>query len=139
MFEDALSDDEDFHEDNQTTSPKRTEENTIKYDEADDDEEQENNKIIEHNNEDEAISNSHEELKDFVHNVIVTNASMDITNLGNGETSRQNHLDELTEENNSSLDTCIETHGLVSPARSACVSPASSNGGVYTVIKNYKK
>lgn len=43
------------------------------------------------------------------------------------------NLDAVTEENNSSLDTCIETHGLASPARSNCVSPASSNGGVYSV------
>lgn len=40
------------------------------------------------------------------------------------------------EENN--LDTlgCSELHGTVSPARSACVSPASSNGGVYSVSRN---
>ncbi|XP_030747577.1 small G protein signaling modulator 1-like [Sitophilus oryzae] len=72
-----------------------------------------------------------EELKDFIHNVIVTNASVDISNLEN-ECPIRNHLDAVTEENNSSLDTCIETHGLASPARSACVSPASSNGGVYS-------
>lgn len=44
-------------------------------------------------------------------------------------------LGALTEEGGSSLDTldCLESHGLVSPARSACVSPASSNGGVYSV------
>ncbi|XP_056630776.1 small G protein signaling modulator 1-like [Diorhabda sublineata] len=72
-----------------------------------------------------------EELKDFIHNVIVINASVDICNLGN-ESPRMSNLDAVTEENNSSLDTCIETHGLASPARSACVSPASSNGGVYS-------
>nr|CAI5823980.1 unnamed protein product [Callosobruchus analis] len=111
-----------------------------------------------------------EEMKDFVHNVIVTNASVDMSNLGysvknplicfnstwshrvciyncsncitgkeecggggalGGGVGRSN-LDAVTEENNSSLDTCIETHGLASPAPSACPSPASSNGGVYT-------
>lgn len=49
------------------------------------------------------------------------------------ENGKLANLDAVTEENNSSLDTCIETHGLASPARSACVSPASSNGGVYSV------
>ncbi|KAJ8981942.1 hypothetical protein NQ317_002114 [Molorchus minor] len=73
-----------------------------------------------------------EELKDFIHNVIVTNASVDMSGLGT-DSPRTNNLDAVTEENNSSLDTCIETHGLASPARSACASPASSNGGVYSV------
>ncbi|CAH1990743.1 unnamed protein product [Acanthoscelides obtectus] len=80
-----------------------------------------------------------EEMKDFIHNVIVTNASVDMSNLGGdesrnvGRASGGGNLDAVTEENNSSLDTCIETHGLASPARSACASPASSNGGVYTL------
>lgn len=73
-----------------------------------------------------------EELPDFMHNVIVTNASVDITSVETDSPIR-NHLDAVTEENNSSLDTCIETHGLASPGRSACVSPASSNGGIYSV------
>ncbi|KRT85018.1 GTPase activator protein, partial [Oryctes borbonicus] len=73
------------------------------------------------------------EMKDFVHNVIVTNASVDLP-CPTGETSfNRSNLDALAEENNS-LDTldCIESHGLASPAMSACVSPASSNGGIYT-------
>ncbi|CAG9834204.1 unnamed protein product [Diabrotica balteata] len=81
--------------------------------------------------EQQSIVNVNEELKDFIHNVIVINASVDICNLGN-ESPRMSNLDAVTEENNSSLDTCIETHGLASPARSCCVSPASSNGGVYS-------
>ncbi|XP_050504774.1 small G protein signaling modulator 1 isoform X2 [Diabrotica virgifera virgifera] len=87
----------------------------------------ENSKDIEQ----QSIVNVNEELKDFIHNVIVINASVDICNLGN-ESPRMSNLDAVTEENNSSLDTCIETHGLASPARSCCVSPASSNGGVYS-------
>ncbi|CAH1107596.1 unnamed protein product [Psylliodes chrysocephalus] len=75
--------------------------------------------------------NVNEELKDFIHNVIVINASVDICSLSN-DNPRMTNLDAVTEENNSSLDTCIETHGLASPARSNCVSPASSNGGVYS-------
>ncbi|XP_023018015.2 small G protein signaling modulator 1 isoform X2 [Leptinotarsa decemlineata] len=77
------------------------------------------------------LSNKKEELQDFIHNVVVINASVDMCNIGN-DSSRMANLDAVTEENNSSLDTCIETHGLASPARSACVSPASSNGGVYS-------
>ncbi|CAH1163281.1 unnamed protein product [Phaedon cochleariae] len=74
-----------------------------------------------------------EELRDFIHNVIVIDASVDICSIGNEtDTARMTNLDAVTEENNSSLDTCIETHGLASPARSTCVSPASSNGGVYS-------
>ncbi|KAJ8939383.1 hypothetical protein NQ314_011128, partial [Rhamnusium bicolor] len=79
--------------------------------------------------EDDLHIDTNRELKDFIHNVIVTNASVDMGN----ESPMINNLDAVTEENNSSLDTCIETHGLASPARSACVSPASSNGGVYSV------
>lgn len=78
--------------------------------------------------------NTIHELKDFIHNVIVTNASVDMSNLANDNDSPHiNNLDAVAEES-SSLDACIETHGLASPAMSACVSPASSNGGVYTVV-----
>ncbi|KAG5897831.1 hypothetical protein JTB14_011831 [Gonioctena quinquepunctata] len=85
-----------------------------------------------------SCSNAKEELKDFIHNVIVINASVDMCGIGN-DTTRITNLDAVTEENNSSLDTCIETHGLASPARSACVSPASSNGGVYSqeLLENF--
>lgn len=74
-----------------------------------------------------------ENLSCFVHNVIVTNASVDIQNSA-PEIAIKNNLDAVKEEN-CVLDTldCIDKHGLVSPARSACVSPASSNGGVYSV------
>lgn len=80
-----------------------------------------------------------DEMTDFVHNVIVTNASVDLS-CHAGDTGisgfNKTNLDALAEENNS-LDTldCIESHGLASPAMSACVSPASSNGGIYTVSK----
>lgn len=71
---------------------------------------------------------------ELVHSVIVTNASIDVQNIPLEAVARNNNLDAVTEEN-CVLDTldCIETHGLVSPARSVCVSPASSNGGVYSV------
>ncbi|XP_066255569.1 small G protein signaling modulator 1-like isoform X1 [Euwallacea similis] len=75
-------------------------------------------------------SNPTEDL-DFVHNVIVTNASVDITTVDT-ESPIRHPMDAVIEETHSSLDTCIETHGLVSPGRSACVSPASSNGGIYS-------
>ncbi|XP_023310315.1 small G protein signaling modulator 2-like [Anoplophora glabripennis] len=86
---------------------------------------------VDRKDEDDIHLDPHVELKDFIHNVIVTNASVDMSGLGN-ESLRITNLDAVTEENNSSLDTCIETHGLASPARSACVSPASSNGGIYS-------
>lgn len=88
-----------------------------------------NRKMVE-NMDEEMQVNGHGELKDFIHNVIVTNPSVDIT-CQPMEITPKNNLDSVKEEN--SLDTCTETHGLVSPARSTCVSPASSNGGVYSV------
>ncbi|CAH0549285.1 unnamed protein product [Brassicogethes aeneus] len=121
--------------------PLKTKQNTIKYDDDDDEEENKNLNVekilINGLCEEEIIKNedvkecTEEELKDFIHNVIVTNPSVDMSVLGS-ESPRRDHLDAVTEENNSSLDTCIETHGLASPARSACVSPASSNGGIYS-------
>ncbi|EFA05501.2 small G protein signaling modulator 1 [Tribolium castaneum] len=114
VFEDMLSD-EDSEE-----KPPQTRRNTIRY--------ESDGEVAE----DEVQVNTHEELKDFIHNVIVTNASVDMGNLGNdNDVSHKNNLDAVAEEN-SSLDACIEAHGLASPARSACVSPASSNGGVYS-------
>ncbi|XP_048521600.1 small G protein signaling modulator 1 [Dendroctonus ponderosae] len=77
-------------------------------------------------------ANGDVEAQDFVHNVIVTNASMDISALESEDIPARNHMDVVTEENNSSLDACIETHGLASPLRSTCASPASSNGGIYS-------
>ncbi|KAF2897510.1 hypothetical protein ILUMI_08666 [Ignelater luminosus] len=80
------------------------------------------------------IEDNHEDLQRFIGNVIVTNPSVDMTNLPVDYQHTKVSLDALTEEGGSSLDTldCLESHGLVSPARSACVSPASSNGGVYS-------
>lgn len=87
-------------------------------------------------NDKEAIEN----LSCFVHNVIVTNASVDMQGVDLqgvvSDVATKSNLDSVKEEINSSvLDTldCIDKHGLTSPARSACVSPASSNGGVYSV------
>lgn len=60
---------------------------------------------------------------DYVHNVIITNASVDLPTTTVGDVVHENKLAVLDEE-------CAEAHGLVSPA---CVSPASSNGGVYSV------
>lgn len=111
------------------TGSMRTKQNTIKYDSDEEEMVVENGVDV---NDEADISNEETTL---IHNVIVTNASMDISGgAGVGDGPKQNHLGELTEENNTSLDTCSEAHGLVSPARSACVSPASSNGGVYTVV-----
>lgn len=143
VFED-ISDDESIDDQSESTPeagkkrPRKTKQNTIKY-ESDEENQDPNAELIngecnepaELEQEEEEEVNE-EQLKDFIHNVIVTNASVDMSNLGN-ESPRRNNLDAVTEENNSSLDTCIETHGLASPARSACVSPASSNGGVYSV------
>lgn len=124
MFED-LSDD-----DSAPIVEKRTKQNTITYES---DEEKTNENETNEDEEEEIKIDVHQELKDFVHNVIVTNASVDMSHLGGeNEGVHKNNLDAVAEEN-SSLDTCIETHGLASPARSACVSPASSNGGVYSV------
>lgn len=78
----------------------------------------------------------HNELKRFIGNVIVTNPSVDMVNVPvDSETVRKSDLDALQEEENSALDTldCIESHGLASPSKSPCISPASSNGGVYSV------
>lgn len=69
---------------------------------------------------------------DSKHAVIVTNPSVDMAGFPT-DTSHKPELDMLSEEG--VLDTldCLELHGTVSPARSNCVSPASSNGGVYSV------
>ncbi|XP_065167167.1 small G protein signaling modulator 1-like [Atheta coriaria] len=63
-----------------------------------------------------------------VHEVIVTNASVDICMGIDKDGNLTSDLDSVQEEA-AMLDSCLETHGLVSPA---CVSPASSNGGVYS-------
>ncbi|RZC32861.1 small G protein signaling modulator 1, partial [Asbolus verrucosus] len=112
VFEDTISDDDSGPNESEE---KRTRQNTIRY-ESDQEEE----------------AKAHQQLKDFIHNVIVTNASVDMSNLGgDNDGPLKNNLDAVAEES-SSLDACMETHGLASPARSACVSPASSNGGVYS-------
>ncbi|XP_068899808.1 small G protein signaling modulator 1-like isoform X1 [Tenebrio molitor] len=115
VFEDTLSDD-----DSDDDKPKKTRQNTIKYESDQED------------GEARQVDEAHQQLKDFVHNVIVTNASVDMGNLGaEVEGVHRNNLDAVAEES-SALDACMETHGLASPAMSACVSPASSNGGVYS-------
>lgn len=116
-----ISDEDSGPNENEDEKPKQTRHNTIKY-ESDEEVEGEVPEV-----------NTHEELRDFIHNVIVTNASVDMGNLGTeNDGGHKNNLDAVAEEN-SSLDACMETHGLASPAKSACVSPASSNGGVYSV------
>lgn len=105
--------DED-EEESEESDQKKTRQNTIKYD-SDEEEEQV----------------KEEEVETSV--VIVTNASVDISNLETDEAPITNHLDIVSEEPVSSLDACIEAHGLASPGRSNCVSPASSNGGIYSV------
>lgn len=90
---------------------------------------------VSQDNEETNSTNNQKELKDFIHNVIVTNASVDMCNAGNEQTHK-NDLDVLDEES-IPID-CIDAHGLASPARSACVSPASSNGGVYSVSSTHK-
>ncbi|XP_025837665.1 small G protein signaling modulator 2-like [Agrilus planipennis] len=74
--------------------------------------------------------NDGEELKDFIHNVIVTNPSVDISN-AQIEKGLQKYMNSLDEEVCGTLvsQDCIDSHGLASPS---CLSPASSNGGVYT-------
>lgn len=76
-----------------------------------------------------------DEEEGFCKNVIVTNASVDVPNATAGaDLVMENNLAVLDEEC-APID-CIEAHGLASPARSACVSPASSNGGVYSVSRS---
>lgn len=74
---------------------------------------------------------------EFCSKVIVTNASVDVPNGGGGgggvDLVVGHNLAVLDEECAPAPIDCIEAHGLASPARSACVSPASSNGGVYSV------
>lgn len=158
MFEDvAITDDEDSF--SAEENPRKTRRNTIRYESEEDqpsdqvateDDAQNqptalpssrNDSLVDDNKTENDVlaislhlenSIQLESEQDFMHNVIVTNASVDITTVET-DSSIRNHLDAVTEENNSSLDTCIETHGLASPGRSACVSPASSNGGIYSV------
>ncbi|KAJ3651812.1 hypothetical protein Zmor_017821 [Zophobas morio] len=120
VFEDNISDEDSGPNVEEEDKPERTRQNTIKYDSDPEQDEKEERY-------------QQQQLKDFIHNVIVTNASVDMGNLGSEieANGHRNDLDVVAEEN-SSLDTCIETHGLASPAMSTCVSPASSNGGVYS-------
>ncbi|XP_017774865.1 PREDICTED: small G protein signaling modulator 1-like isoform X1 [Nicrophorus vespilloides] len=62
------------------------------------------------------------------HNVIVTDASVDIPSGGSEVNLRHPSLNSVNEEERH--DNCLETHGLIS---STGVSPVSSNGGIYTV------
>ncbi|XP_045467342.1 small G protein signaling modulator 1-like [Harmonia axyridis] len=131
--------DEDVEEKKDDAQEKEGRSESQQADDAEEDLEARYNEMNLRNNtvESESQEANHEDLKDFIHNVIVTNPSVDISNFGceqESPTRGITSLESVTEENtrNSSLDTCIETHGLASPARSACVSPASSNGGVYS-------
>lgn len=99
-----VSDDESDDDDD---GAKQTRQNTIKYE-------------------------SDEEQEFCTNKVIVTNASVDVSNGGGGgDLVIENNMAVLDEE-------CAQAHGLASPARSGCVSPASSNGGVYSVSKKKK-
>lgn len=158
---DSESNEEEVEHDDPEASkrPMRTKQNTIKYEsdeegeatpqendegvssamEVDEEAKPTNGEVVE--NGDSAMlqeqpdsTNNQEVLKDFVHNVIVTNASVDMTGVGS-EPMHKNNLGVVDEEN-VPID-CIEAHGLASPARSACVSPASSNGGVYSVSTRF--
>ncbi|KAL1501277.1 hypothetical protein ABEB36_006628 [Hypothenemus hampei] len=149
VFEDEITDDEDSMSEEEKIQSRKSRRNTIKYESDEDqqlnDEDNAEINLVQISSDPEALPSSSncdkndedaegrsQELNDFIHNVIVTNASLDITNVETDGAPVRNHLDAVTEENNSSLDTCIETHGLASPGRSACVSPASSNGGIYS-------
>lgn len=130
-YESIDEDDGGEHEVEPDASSKKTmktKQNTIKY-ESDEENAKENgdSKREEAKN----STNNEDNRDDFVHNVIVTNASLDMSNLGT-ETTHKNNILGVVDEETVAID-CIEAHGLASPARSACVSPASSNGGVYSV------
>lgn len=64
--------------------------------------------------------------------VIVTDASIDIVNLppDNKDISDKENLETLQEEQSNSIQNSLDA--LQEP-KSACVSPASSNGGIYSV------
>ncbi|KAK4877826.1 hypothetical protein RN001_010332 [Aquatica leii] len=141
VFEDISDYEFDSNDDTDEDKPKRpkkTKQNTVIYDGSDEDRrklslEQESAEVANlHLNEESRNNNIEDNDKKFIGNVIVTNPSVDMSNIL-VECQRKSSLRAVTEEG-TSLDTldCIETHGLVSPARSACVSPASSNGGVYS-------
>lgn len=86
-----------------------------------------------HNHVTPKCSQDSEDTIESKHSVIVTNPSVDMTSGLPPELPHSSELEMLTEEQ--TLDTldCLELHGSASPARSACVSPASSNGGIYSV------
>lgn len=117
MFED-ISDDEDQ---SAVTSRKQSNETISKPSSPE-----------KHNHVTPKCSQDSEDTIESKHSVIVTNPSVDMSGLP-PELPHSSELEMLTEEQN--LDTlgCLELHGNISPARSACVSPASSNGGVYSV------
>ncbi|KAJ3618130.1 hypothetical protein MTP99_006157 [Tenebrio molitor] len=82
VFEDTLSDD-----DSDDDKPKKTRQNTIKYESDQED------------GEARQVDEAHRRLKDFVHNVIMTNASVDMGNLGaEVEGVHRNNLDAVAEE-----------------------------------------
>lgn len=115
VFEVSSDDDDESSVEEEEGKTKKTRQNTIKYDD----------------------SEGEDGGEEFCNKVIVTNASIDVPNGGGGgggDVAVGNNLAVLDEDEcaPAPID-CIEAHGLASPARSACVSPASSNGGVYSV------
>lgn len=137
VFEDITDDDdtdpvEDTDHEN-TPKLRRSKRNTIRYDSNEEIDKNEDN----HEPDDISEPNYMEDKEfgedfetDHIRNIIVTNPSIDRACFYENSIKRE-QLESVSEENNS-LDACVEAHGLASPARSACVSPATSNGGEYT-------
>lgn len=72
------------------------------------------------------------------HAVIVTDASIDIVNVQRAEIKDENDVDEKDESNLSPLHEEIAGQSsldALQEPKSACVSPASSNGGIYSVSR----
>lgn len=154
---DYVSDEDKNDEDNSPDQkrPKKTKQNTITYEDSSLEEEQtnpetKNEASTSKANEDkdncamdtsETAESSQEnpqtELREFCHNVIVTNASVDNNGTSKSPepgTTVGTALEVVSEdaEGNSNCLEPTDKHGLASPNISACVSPASSNGGVYS-------
>ncbi|KAF5286575.1 hypothetical protein FQA39_LY16258 [Lamprigera yunnana] len=129
------SNEEETDNDDKPRRPKKAKQNTVVYDGSDEEKHKPEQELasLRLDDEEAEVINNNEEVKVFSGNVIVTNPSVDMSSWPT-EYQRKISLKALAEEGGSSLELldCIETHGLVSPAHSACVSPASSNGGVYS-------
>lgn len=75
------------------------------------------------------------------HAVIVTDASIDIANVQRAEKNDENDGTEPNESNLSPLQEEVTGHSsldALQEPKSACVSPASSNGGIYSVSLKMK-